>query len=139
MLWAALAIGGAVGCGRAAVPTEKLADSRSAIRAAEEVGADRYTDASIHLKLAKDRLSIAERLIREGDADRAAWYLSESQADADLALAMARNQEEQAAATNARRSVMDLQVRSSQMGTIPSEPSQPSQQPSQPGQQETQP
>lgn len=135
MLWAALAIGGAVGCGRAAVPTEKLADSRSAIRAAEEVGADRYTDASIHLKLAKDRLSVAEALIRSGETERAGLYLSESQADADLALAMARNQEEQTAATNARRSVMDLQVRSSQMGTIPSEPSQPSQ----PSQQETQP
>lgn len=121
MLWAALAVGGAVACGKAAVPTEKLADSRSAIRAAEEVGADKYTDSSIHLKLAKDRLSIAERLIREDEPGRASLYLSESQADADLALAMARNQEEQTAATHARDSVMELQVRTQQMGTVPSE------------------
>lgn len=114
-LWAALALAGALGCGRAAVPVDKLADTRSAIHAAEEVGARRHAAASVHLKLARDRLATAERLVRSDDIDRAKLYLSESMADADLALAITRREEEQTAATHAREEVAKLQARA-QMG-----------------------
>ncbi len=109
-LWVALPLLAAAGCGGASVPAGKLTDTRSAIRAAEEVGAPTHANASIHLRLAKDSLAHAERALRDDEATRASLLLSQAQVDADLALALSRQSEEVAAAEHARAQIRMLQA-----------------------------
>ena len=78
------------GCATA-VPTEKVALAADAsIRAAEELGAPKIPQASLHLQLAKEETGRAEKLIADGDPKRAEGILTRAQADAELAVAEAR-------------------------------------------------
>jgi len=79
-----------LGCGGAALPTDKLTAAESSLRAAEEVGAKSVPRAELHLKLAQEQIEQARRLADDGDGDRAAQVLTRARADADLALALAR-------------------------------------------------
>ena len=90
-----------VGCMSAPVPTSKLVASRTAVHAAEEAGSEAAPRASDQLALARQELDLGENLIREGknrDADHA---LSRAQADAELALALARETTAERAAQKA--------------------------------------
>lgn len=91
-------------CGSAAVPAGKLTNTQGTIRAAEEVGAERTPQAALHLKLARDQLAQAERLIREGDTEEAELVLNQAQADADLAVAHSHE-------TNAKREAQEARAR----------------------------
>ena len=95
-------------CGGAAPPTHQLTESNSAIRAAEEVGAENTPKAALHLKMARDHLRNAEALIAEEENDAAALVLKRAEADADLALALAREAQARAAAEEAMRKVQEL-------------------------------
>ena len=64
------AIGLWAGCA-SSVPQERLQSAAAAIRAAEEVGADRQPQAALHLQLAKEQMSQANRLIEAGNGDEA--------------------------------------------------------------------
>jgi hypothetical protein len=64
----------------------------AAIRSAEEVGAARSPQASLHLQLAKEQLERARRMTGDSDAARAQLLLKRSEADAELALALARSE-----------------------------------------------
>jgi hypothetical protein len=77
------------GCA-AGVSNEKIAATDSSIRAAEEVGAPRVPQASLHLQLAKEENGQAQQLIKDGDTKRAEGQLMRAQADAELAVALAR-------------------------------------------------
>ncbi len=77
------------GCA-AGVSTEKVAATDSSIRAAEELGAPKVPQASLHLQLAKEENGRAQQLIKDGDAKHAEGQLMRAQADAELALALAR-------------------------------------------------
>lgn len=77
------------GCA-AGVSNEKIAATDSSIRAAEELGAPRVPQASLHLQLAKEENQEAQKLIKDGDAKHAEGQLMRAQADAELALALAR-------------------------------------------------
>lgn len=88
----------ALGACASAIPTERLQSSSAAIRAAEEVGAERVPQAALHLQLAKEQSDRAKKLIDTGDRDEAALLLARAEADANLAVALARNAEEQRAA-----------------------------------------
>jgi hypothetical protein len=88
-----LALGAAllgVACGGAALPTDKLTAAESSMRAAEEVGAKSVPRAELHLKLAQEQVEQAKKLADDGDGDRAAQVLTRARADADLAIALAR-------------------------------------------------
>ncbi len=72
------------------VPAEKISAADASIRAAEELGAPKVPQASLHLQLAKENTGRAQKLISEGDPVRATGYLLRAQADAELAVAEAR-------------------------------------------------
>jgi hypothetical protein len=93
LLAAALAL---VACGCAAMrvtaepPTERVAESQMAIRAAEEVGAARVTEAATYLGFAQQQVAAAQQLMTEGRYGAADLQLQQAAVDAQLALALAR-------------------------------------------------
>ncbi len=81
----------ATGCGASfPVPTQKLADAESANRSARELGADKKTAAQLNLKLADEEIEAAKAQMKEGNNQRAEYILLRAKADAELALALAR-------------------------------------------------
>lgn len=88
-------------CGGSEVPSKQLAESQAAVRAASEVGAEQNPQAALHLKMARDQISKAQALSREGEYDAAKQLLQQAEVDAELALTLtrerqARSDEEQA-------------------------------------------
>lgn len=82
----------AVGCGSVPPPTERIASAEAALRGASEVGASQVPRAALHLKLAEEQIDKAKRYIQDGYNQRAELALRRAQADAELALALAREQ-----------------------------------------------
>jgi hypothetical protein len=80
-----------MGCASSAVPTEKLTAAEASVRAAQEVGAGSVPQAELHLKLAQEQVLTARKLSDDGENERAAQVLLRAKADADLALALARD------------------------------------------------
>jgi hypothetical protein len=76
-------------------PHEREANSEAAVRAAREVGAQQIPQASLHLTLAQEQLEKAKALMRDGDNEEASFMLQRSQADAELAVAMAHESKTQ--------------------------------------------
>ena len=101
-------MGTMAGCS-GAIPTEKLQSAAAAIRAAEEVGANRVPQAQLHLQLAKEQSEQAKKMIdNDGDRDQAGLILTRAEADANLALALARSSQEQQQAQVAMDKVRGL-------------------------------
>ncbi|HWL88250.1 MAG TPA: DUF4398 domain-containing protein [Polyangiaceae bacterium] len=86
----AIAYGMLVGCGSYAPPNESLVNSQASVRAAQEVGAQNNPQAALHLKLAQEQVDQARQLMGDGDNKRAEFVLLRAQADAELAVALAR-------------------------------------------------
>jgi len=95
----------AAGCASAPPSTEA---STSGIRAAEEVGAAKVPQASLHLQLAKEELEHAKVLSEKGENDKAASMLSRAEADAELAVALSREDAEKEEARAAVERVRQL-------------------------------
>lgn len=95
----------AVGCASAPLRTEK---STSAIRAAEEVGAAGVPQASLHLQLALEGLAEAKQLSKKGEREKAESMLLRSEADAELAVALAHGDVERLEAEKAMEQVREL-------------------------------
>ena len=89
----ALLLALAAGCGSYPPPTERLTTAEAAIRGAEEVGAARVPRAQLHLQLASEQTEKAKRLMQDGYNERADLTLKRSQADAELAIAIAKEHE----------------------------------------------
>jgi hypothetical protein len=83
------------------VPQQKLADAEAAHRSARELGADRKTMAQLNLKLAEEGIQAAKAEIKAGDNERAESILLRAKADAELALALAREHDAKNATTEA--------------------------------------
>lgn len=73
-------------------PTQPMADAESASRSAREVGADNQPAAKLQVKLADEQIAEAKNLIANGENERASYVLLRARADAELALALAREQ-----------------------------------------------
>jgi hypothetical protein len=73
-------------------PTQRLADAEAAGRSAREVGADAQPVAKLEVKLADEEIAQAKALMASGDNRRADFVLMRARADAELALALAREQ-----------------------------------------------
>jgi hypothetical protein len=84
-----LAVLGATSCATVQIPADRLQHSEASIRGAEEMGALGVPSAKLHLQLAKDQTEAAKKLAAAGD-DRAVLVLARAEADAELALGMAR-------------------------------------------------
>lgn len=79
----------AMGCASAPLNTEA---STSGIRAAEEVGAADVPQAALHLQLAREELASARALSAQGERERADSMLGRAEADAELAVALSREE-----------------------------------------------
>ena len=100
-----IAIAMALVGGCASQPSSNRTETSAAtVRAAQEVGADRVPAAQLHLQLAKEQMEYARRLQEQGgDVNHAdaQILLMRAQADADLALALARENDDRLAAQQA--------------------------------------
>jgi hypothetical protein len=74
-------------------PQASTAASESALRAAEAIGASDNPRAALHLQYAKEHLERANELSGDQAARRAPGLLMRAQADAELALALAKSSE----------------------------------------------
>ena len=97
------------GCAGAPITSERLPATEAPIRAAEELGAARVPQAALELKLAQDEMQQAKALLRDGNKQRADMMLLRAQADAELAVALAREAPLQAEAKNAAEQVKIMQ------------------------------
>jgi hypothetical protein len=107
---AALGLLGAAGCGGgSSLPPARVTETQSAISAAEAVGANNNPRAALHLKLARDQMTGAEALLREGEDDEAKLMLDRARVDAELALVITRSSEQRAEALRAIEQVRNLE------------------------------
>ena len=77
------------GCAGVAKPDAQLSSSEGAIRGAQEAGADAVPEAALYVKLANEERQRALDMIKGGDNHRASMLLARSEADAELAVALA--------------------------------------------------
>jgi hypothetical protein len=71
-------------------PTQRMADAQSAERSARELGANSVPAARLSLTLAEEQISQGKRAMDDGDNERAEGLLRRAKADAELAIAQAR-------------------------------------------------
>jgi regulator of protease activity HflC (stomatin/prohibitin superfamily) len=95
-----------LGC--ASAPPLRTEASTSGIRAAEEAGAAKVPQASLHLQLAKEELELAKRLSAKGEKEKAASMLLRAEADAELAVVLSHEDAEKAEAMAAVKRVRQL-------------------------------
>ncbi len=79
-----------VACAGSPPPTARMASAEAAVRAAHDVGAERVPEAQLHVKLAEEQIARARTLINSGDNQRADLMLRRANADAELGVALAR-------------------------------------------------
>jgi len=92
----------ALGCGGShPPPTQQMADVQSADRSAIELGAQKNPRASLHLKLAEEQLALAKTAMDDDDNEGATSLLSRAKADAELAIALTREDNAKVQATKA--------------------------------------
>ena len=99
---------GVAACGGTPKPQARLESSQAAIRGAEEVGAKDSPTAALHLKLAEEQREKAVELIKDDQNGRAEYLLMRSEADAELAVALAREATAKAEAAKMKEQVDDL-------------------------------
>jgi hypothetical protein len=103
-------------CASAPLPADRVASAESAVRAAKEVGSDQVPKAQLMVKLAEDQIQRAKKLADEGDTEEATSLLTRATADAELALALAREEQARAAASKPPQAAPP--------GPVPTAPSQ---------------
>ena len=91
-------------------PNQRLADAQSTSRGAVEVGAESNPEAQLHLRLADEAIDRAKHAMADGDNQAAEYQLVRAQADADLALALAREQGARAEAQRAQQKANSLRA-----------------------------
>ena len=113
MVFAVAIVATAIVAGCAANVPLRTEASTSGIRAAEEAGAAKVPQASLHLQLAKEELELAKGLAAKGEKEQAASMLLRAEADAELAVVLSREDAErseaQAAVARARQLRQDNQ------------------------------
>jgi len=82
-------------------PTQRMADAESASRAAQELGANAQPDAQLSLKLADEQIAQAKTAMANDDNAKAGSLLLRAKADAELAVAQAREKSARVAGQNA--------------------------------------
>jgi len=95
----------AAGCASTPLKTDA---STSGIRAAEEVGAADVPQASLHLQLAKEELGRAKALAADDQQEKANSMLARAEVDAELAVALSREDTEKTEANAAVERVRQL-------------------------------
>lgn len=73
-------------------PKTPMAEAEAASRSAREVGADDQPAAKLKVTLADEQIAEAKSSIAKGDNERATYLIMRARADAELALALAHEQ-----------------------------------------------
>jgi hypothetical protein len=73
-------------------PKVPMTEAESASRSAREVGADSQPAAKLQVNLAEEQIAAAKAAIAKGDNERATYLLVRARADAELAVALAHEQ-----------------------------------------------
>lgn len=81
------------GCASYPAPSDHLASAIAAARGAQTAGAARVPQAALHLKLSEEQIAQARQMIDRGDNLRADYMTLRAYNDAELALALAREDE----------------------------------------------
>ena len=105
-----------LGCGGAAPPDRQMVSAEAAIRGAQELGAASVSEASLYLRLAERQVDKAKVLMRDGNNQRAAMMLSRAQIDAELAIALAKENTATTEAQEAENTVVELQDKMKRLG-----------------------
>jgi len=93
------------GCANVPLRTE---GSTSGIHTAEEAGAAKVPQASLHLQLAKEELEKAKLLAARGEKEKADSMLLRAEADAELAVALSHEDAQKSEAVAAMERVHQL-------------------------------
>ena len=93
------------GCANAPLRTEA---STSRISTAEEAGAAKVPQASLHLQLAKEELDAAKKLAAKGEKEQADSMLLRAESDAELAVMLSHEDAEKSEAMAAVARVSQL-------------------------------
>jgi biopolymer transport protein ExbB/TolQ len=96
------------GCASWPAPTAKMASTAAAIRAAEELQAADIPAAQLRLQYAKDQFTEGKKLVDMGENERADRMFQRAEADAELAVAIARQVEAEKAAIAAQLEVQKV-------------------------------
>jgi hypothetical protein len=91
-------------------PTDTLANAIAAVRGAEEVGAEQVPQAALALQLAREEVTKARALIEEDENEPAYYQALRANSDADLALALVREEEARKAAEDAASRVQEVEA-----------------------------
>lgn len=91
----------ALGCAGTQPPTQQMADVQAANRSAQELGAQDNPRAQLHLKLAEEQLEHARKAMADDENERAASLLMRAKADAELAIALTREDDANVQSTKA--------------------------------------
>jgi outer membrane murein-binding lipoprotein Lpp len=108
IMFAAAVVATAIVAGCATSAPLQTEASTSGIRAAQEVGAAEVPRASLHLQLAKEELAHAEKLAENDEQEMAKSMLMRAEADAELAVALSREDAEKAECLAAMERVRKL-------------------------------
>lgn len=92
-------------CASFAPPTDTMANSLASMRGAEELGANNVPQAALQLQLAQEELGTAKKLMADGDNERAHYMALRAGNDAELAIALTRENKAKAEAANAQQRV----------------------------------
>ena len=78
-----------------------MADVQAADRSAIELGAQKNPRAQLHLKLAEEQLALAKTAMEDDDNKGATGLLARAKADAELAIALTREEKAKTSADKA--------------------------------------
>lgn len=117
LLWILVATPLATGCAKSwPEPKQPMADAESAARSAREVGAEDQPAAKLKVTLADEQIAEAKERIAKDDNERATYLVVRAKADAELALALAHEQN----ALNAKQKAVEESKSSQQIqGALP--------------------
>jgi Domain of unknown function (DUF4398) len=80
----------AAGCASYPAPTERIASSMAAVRGAQELGAAQVPQAALAMKLAQEEVAKAKVMMDGGDNESADFMAQRATNDAELAIALTR-------------------------------------------------
>jgi len=103
-------------CGGAAPPDRQMVSAEAAIRGAQELGATSVSEASLYLRLAERQVDKAKTLMRDGNHQRAGMMLSRAQIDAELAIALAKENTAKTEAEEAENTIVLLKEKMKKIG-----------------------
>jgi hypothetical protein len=96
----------ATACAKKELTTESTTATQ---RAAEAAGADQVPQAALALQLSEENLERAKQLYEDGKEDEAKSMLMRAEADAELAVVLAKAEDEKAMANTAMEEVRKVQ------------------------------